>query len=96
MAPIAIVALCLSLPAAAPADESDAKQLAQSILTKGAALFDTRDAAAMAATYTDDAEGSVIKKDGGTGKYKIELTRGRAEFEHAYQELFKSRTAGTT
>lgn len=74
----------------------DAKAVAQEVLNKGAALFDTRDAAAMAATFTEDAEATVLKKDRSTGVYKLDVTRGRAEIEHGYQELFKGREAGTT
>ena len=57
----AAVTLCLSL--AARADDQDAKTLAQDILDKGSALFDKRDAAAMAATavrYLGDLESSVL------------------------------------
>ena len=55
MARLVILSLALLLPTVAPPADPDAKRLAQAILTKGAALFDTRDAAAMAATYTEDA-----------------------------------------
>ncbi len=91
-----ILALALLLPTAARAADTDAKQLAQDLLTKGAALFDTRDAAAMAATYMEDAEGSLITKDENTGTYKAQITRGRAAIEQGYQDVFKDRKAGTT
>ena len=67
MACFAILSLALLLPTAAPADDTDAKKLAQDILTKGAALFDKREAAAMAATYMEDADGIVVIKDNDTG-----------------------------
>ena len=57
------VALTLGLSLAARAEDQDAKPLAQGILEKGAALFDKRDAAAMAATYTEDAQLEWIEKD---------------------------------
>jgi hypothetical protein len=50
------VAVTLGLTLFARAEDKDAKTLAQDILDKGAALFDKRDAAAMAATYTEDAQ----------------------------------------
>ena len=96
MAHFVILSLALLLPTAAPAADEDAKQLAQSILTKGAALFDTRDAAAMAATYTEDAELILFAKDKDTGTYKAQVTRGRSAIEQGYQNIFKDRKPGTT
>ncbi len=96
MARFVILSLALLLPRVAPAADPDAKQLAQAILTKGAALFDTRDAAAMAATYIEDAELSLVIKDKGTGTFKAQVTRGRSAIERGYQNIFKDRKAGTT
>ena len=96
MARFVFFSLALVLPQAATAAEPDAKALAQDILTKGAALFDTRDAAAMAATYTDDAEVVVFAKDKDTDTYKAQVTRGRSAIQRGYQDLFKDRKAGTT
>jgi hypothetical protein len=59
-------------------------------------LFDTRDAAAMAATYTEDAELSLLIKDKDTGTYRAQVTRGRSAIERGYQNIFKDRKAGTT
>jgi hypothetical protein len=88
--------LCLALLLApAPDSTQDAKGLAQEILTKGAALFDTRDAAAMAATYADNAVITVYTKDRDTGTYKVETTRGRAAIEKGYADLFKDRDPST-
>jgi hypothetical protein len=88
--------LCMAI-LLAPASSStpDAKELAQQILTKGAALFDTRDAAAMAATYADNAEVTIYSKDNSTGAYKVETTRGRAAIEKGYADLFKDRDPST-
>jgi ketosteroid isomerase-like protein len=96
MARLLILCLALLLPTAAQASDADAKKLAQDILTKGAALFDTRDAAAMAATYTEDAEAILVTKDTETESYKSDVTRGRAEIERGYQDIFKDREPGTT
>ncbi|MDR3638607.1 MAG: hypothetical protein P4L84_32680 [Isosphaeraceae bacterium] len=94
----AFLALALLLPAVASAAdaEAEAKVLAQDILTKGAALFDTRDASAMAATYVEEAELSLISKDKDTGRFKAENTHGRTSIERFYQDLFKDRKPGTT
>ncbi len=96
MARYVMLSLVLLLPAVARANDSDAKTLAQDILTKGAALFDTRDAAAMAATYLEDADLTIISKDDNTGKFKNEMSRGRSAIERAYQDFFKDRKPGTT
>ena len=91
----AILSLALLLPTAAPADDTDAKTLAQDILTKGAAMFDTRDAAAMAASYMEDAEAVLVIKDKDTGTYKTQVSRGRSAIERGYQNIFKDRKPGT-
>lgn len=96
MAHFVILSLALLLPTAALAADKDAKQLAQAILTKGAALFDTRDAAAIAATYSEDAELILVAKDKDTGTYKTQVTRGRSAIQRGYQDVFKDRKAGTT
>jgi ketosteroid isomerase-like protein len=95
MARFAILFLALLMTAAAPADDTDAKKLAQDILTKGAALFDARDAAAMAATYMEDAEAVLVIKDKDTGMYKTQVSRGRSAIERGYQNIFKDRKQGT-
>jgi ketosteroid isomerase-like protein len=96
MARLVVLSVALLLPTMAPAADLDAKQLAQAILTKGATLFDTRDAAAMAATYIEDAELSLVIKDKATGTYKVQVTRGRSAIERGYQNIFKDRKPGTT
>jgi ketosteroid isomerase-like protein len=72
-------------------NDPQAQQLAEKILEKGAQLYDTKDARAMAETYTDDAEVVVVTKD--RGETKTDAKRGRAEIESLYQSLFKD--AGT-
>ncbi len=52
---IGLITLAFVLPSIAWSQESDAKKLPQDILDKGSALYDTKDAAAMVATYTADA-----------------------------------------
>ena len=89
---ISTLGLCL----VARADDPDAKTLAQDILDKGAALFDKRDAAAMAATYTEDAQLEWIEKDSATGGIKIDTKKGREEIETVYRDLYKGAKEATT
>ena len=89
-----ILAVALLVPTAAPTPETDAKTLAQDILTNGAVMFDTKDATAMADTYTDDGELTVFSKDETTGRYKAQDTRGKSAVEQFYQDIFKDRKAG--
>jgi len=70
----------------------DAKSLAQDILTKGAALFDSRDAVAMAATYAENAQVTAYSKDSETGPLKVETRRSRADIQKLYADLFKDRS----
>ena len=96
MHPATTLSLVLFLPFAAPADEKDAKALAQEILTKGAALYDTQDAMAMAATYTDDARIFWVERDKDTGKIKVTNKEGRTEIDRVYRDLFKPGEPKTT
>ena len=95
MTRFALLSAALLLPVAALADDHDPKRLAQEILDKGAALFDARDAAQLAATYTEDGESGVVTKDQGSGTYRTQTTRGRQAIERAYQTLFKDGRSGT-
>jgi hypothetical protein len=86
---LTIFTLMLLIPITARAEEKDAKALAQAVLDKGSALFDTRDAVAMAATYTEDAQLLWIDKNGDTGEIKISVKKDRSEIESLYRDLFK-------
>ena len=90
------LAIVLVLPVAVRADDKDAKAAAQALLDKGAALFDTRDAAAMAATYTEDAQILWFDKDSSTGEIKLSFKKDRAEIEALYHDLFKDAKEKTT
>lgn len=92
----AIASLALVLPFATTPQDKDAKATAQDILTKGAALFDTRDAAAMAETYVEDAKLSWIDRDKDTLKLKVEVKDGRREIESFYRSLWKDQSEKTT
>lgn len=89
--PLSSAATCLAVAlAAAPAlaDDSDARKIAEKVTTEGAALFDTFDARAMAATYAEDAVLTVFKKE--DGKLVREVREGRAAIEAGYAEVFKN------
>lgn len=88
-----LAAIVLVSPAAALGQDNDAKaiDLAKEILERGAALFDKRDAAAMAATYIDDAEIIVVKRNSESDRIELETRHGRAEIEKAYADIFKDR-----
>jgi hypothetical protein len=90
------VTFVVGLPLAAQAVNDDAKTVAQGILDKGAALFDKRDAAAMATTYTEDAQLEWIEKDSASGGIKIDVKKGRDEIEGVYRDLFKDSKEATT
>jgi hypothetical protein len=62
MARFLIHSLALVVSTAVSAVDPNVKHLAQDILTKRAALVDTHDAAAMASTFTEDAELSLVTK----------------------------------
>ena len=85
----AILSLAFCLPSPAPADEPDARTVAQDLLKKGSALFDAQDAMALSATYTDEARVEWIEKDKDTGKYKTSSKEGRTEIDSLYRDLFK-------
>jgi hypothetical protein len=83
--------ILLATPVAALAQDGNALILAKDTLDRGAALFDTRDAAAMAATYVEDAEIILIKRDSDTNRIKVETRSGRAAIEKGYADIFKDR-----
>jgi hypothetical protein len=93
---VAIFTFLLALPLAAKADDDTAKNLAQDVLNKGSALFDTRDAETMAATYTEDAQLLWLQKDDSTGEVKITNKNGRVEIESLYRDIFKNSSEKTT
>ena len=87
---IRFLPLVLALMQPVPDDAAkDAKAIAQDILTKGAALFDTHDAAAMAATYTENAEILLYTKEN-EGSIKVDSYHGRAEIKEGYAKIFRA------
>jgi len=75
-------------PAAAP-PKSEAETIAEKFLKAGSDLFDAKDAAALAATYTEDGEILLVVKE--DGRIKQESKRGRADVEEFYRGLFKDK-----
>jgi hypothetical protein len=96
MRSVGVIALLLAIPISTKAQDESAKNLAQDVLSKGSALFDTRDAAAMAATYTEGAQILWYDKQDDTGEIKLTTKNGRAEIESLYKDLFKDQTEKTT
>lgn len=78
--------------ATAAAGDEKAQTLATELLTKGAALYDTYNASAMAATYTENAEVHLVLRDQGTGKYNSQDTRGHTAIEKLYHDLFEGKS----
>ncbi len=72
-------------------DDTRAMTVARDILDRGSALFDKRDAAAMAATYVETAEIIVIKRASDSDRFVTETKQGRTAIERAYAEIFKDR-----
>lgn len=84
--------LCAIPAAVFGEDDTRAMTLAKETLDRGAALFDTRDARAMAATFLEDAQLILVRKPPESGKFEIETKSGRATIEASYSDLFKDRS----
>jgi hypothetical protein len=69
-------------------DDSEATTLAQQILDKGAQLYSAKDAQAMAATYTEDAELTIVSKK--RSEMKTEVKHGRDAIEQTYRDLYQN------
>lgn len=79
----------LMLALLAPAGRADDPiAVARKLLETGSALFDAKDAASLAATYTEDAEVVAYSVEE-SGQVKTEVRRGRAEIEKIYSDLFR-------
>ena len=86
--------LVVTAPVAGGPPDDEARSQAQRLLDKGAATFDTRDAAAMAATYAEDARILLHSKKEGEG-WKVDVTEGRGAIEAFYKDLFKDANEGS-
>jgi hypothetical protein len=72
-------------------DDPKAHALAQDILNNGAALFDNRDSAQLAATFRDDSVITLIKKSSDDDKIVTEKVTGKNDIEKSYADIFKDR-----
>jgi RNA polymerase sigma factor (sigma-70 family) len=76
-------------PAAPP--KSEAETIAEKSLKAGSDFFDAKDAAALAATYTEDGEILLVgKKD---EQINEDVKRGRADIEQFYRDIFRDKGA---
>lgn len=82
-----VAALLIALACPAPADEADAEAVARRLLATGSDRFDARDAEALAATYTDDAEVVLYSRTEDSG-LKADARRGRPAILSLYREIF--------
>jgi hypothetical protein len=96
MSRFVILSALLWLMVSAQAQASDSKILAQEILDRGSALFDTRDTAAMAATYAMDARVFLVERDGDSGQLRVSVKEGRDQIETLYRDLFREAKEKTT
>jgi ketosteroid isomerase-like protein len=91
-----IVAICLGASLVVPAWAEDpgadeATKLAKKLTEEGAATFNTVNAKAMAAYYTDDARVFLQTKD--KNGVSVKEYEGREEIEKLYADLFKDRAS---
>jgi ketosteroid isomerase-like protein len=77
---------------AAPAQ--DATATATQLLQAGAATFDTKDAAAMAATYTEDAEITLFTQS--DSSLQAQQYQGKERIHKLYADLFKNAAESTS
>ena len=79
-----------SRPAPVPAEptKSEAEEIAEGFLKAGSDLFDAKDAAGLAATYSVDGEIHLINQDQ-AGGYADEVKYGRGEVESFYAQMFR-------
>ena len=90
-----VLPLLLLAPTFALADDAEAKKLADDLLTKGASMFDGRDAKGLMATYANDAVFTFYSQDENNRYVKAEESRGGA-IEDFYRKYFEGQTGATT
>ena len=86
------LSLLILVSPAAPAQ--DATATATQLLEAGASTFDTKDAAAMAATYTDDAEIRLFTQS--DSSLQTQEYRGKTRIQELYADLFKNSSQTTS
>ena len=84
LAAAVVVTGLLATEAGAADPKSEADKIAETFLKAGSKLFDAKDAAGLAATYTEDGQILLVtKKD---GQIQNEVREGRANIEELYRE----------
>ncbi|RUL88664.1 sigma-70 family RNA polymerase sigma factor [Tautonia sociabilis] len=73
-------------PRPSPKPQTEAERIAEAFLTAGSEMFDAKDAAGLAASYTEDGEIHLIS-DANPG-VKEDVKRGRAAVASFYRDLF--------
>ena len=89
------LAIALTTPVLGRAREpkdDEAKAIAVKVTTAGATLFDAKDAAALAATFTEEARLEVNFKGKDAPTSKNEVKQGRTQIEAYYREILKNDT----
>jgi RNA polymerase sigma factor (sigma-70 family) len=86
-APLALAQAQTKTAEAKGRPQSEAERIAERVLKAGSDLFDAKEAARLAATYTEDSEVHLISKDD-SNRYKDEVKQGRAEIEQFYRDHF--------
>lgn len=87
---LALTAILMAFsPAVLADDEAQARKIAEKVTADGAAIFDTLDAHAMAATYDEKGVLTMFMKDQG-GEIERKVYEGRRDVEAAYADLFKN------
>lgn len=89
---VSLAALLVVVPALgvahAQGSRKEAIQLAKKLTEEGAATFDTRNSAAMASYYTDDARVILVGKS--EAGLKTTVHAGHSEIQQLYANLFKN------
>lgn len=84
---VALGMTTMASSAAIAGDDAKAREIAEKVTTEGAALFDTLDARAMAATYAE--KGVLVVYQRENGEIVRETHEGRQKIEAYYAKLFE-------
>ncbi|WP_337174018.1 hypothetical protein [Paludisphaera sp.] len=85
---LGLASMILASSAAVAGDDAKAREIAEKVTTEGAAIFDTLDARAMAATY--DEKGVIVAYQKENGAIVRETHEGREKVEAAYAKIFEN------
>ncbi len=88
LAATVVVTGLLAAEAGAADPKSEADKIAETFLKAGAKLFDAKDSAGLAATYTEDGQILLVSKK--EGQIQTEVREGRAKIEELYGSVFQA------